>query len=97
MPAHSHSLPNHSHAFAAPASAGRSGTTNPNNAVPSTTTANSYAATSDGSKMLGGTTGDGGLGMTGTAGSGGPTVSTIQPALGINFIICLQGIFPPRE
>jgi microcystin-dependent protein len=96
LPAHTHTLPNHSHAFAAPASAGRPGTKNPNGAAPATTSADAYASASDGSKMLSGTTGDGGAGTTGSAGSGGPAVSTIQPSLAINFIICLQGLFPTR-
>lgn len=95
LPQHNHTLSAHQHPFAQPASSVAGRATNPNNAVPALTTSAAYAASSDGSKLAGASTGDGGAGTTGIAGGSNP-VGIIQPVLGINYIICMNGIYPSR-
>lgn len=82
MPAHNHSV----------AASQNATTTNPSGGVPANdargTPLSIYAAQSDGTQMN--------PQMIGVAGGNQP-VSIQQPYLGLNFIICLQGIYPSRN
>jgi microcystin-dependent protein len=95
IPPHAHTTPSHTHSFAAPASTGRPTGTSPASAVPAAATANFYASAAN-AAMLAGTTANDGAGNSGVAGSG-VSHTNLQPFLGVNFIICLQGIFPSRS
>jgi microcystin-dependent protein len=82
-------LPPHSHTFAPLASTARAAATSPDGAVPATTASASYATTATPDKyMLRGTTS-----ITGEA----KPVSLIQPCLPINFLMCVEGLYPPRQ
>jgi len=81
-------MPAHTHLVAASQSANA---TSPANAFPSNDSRdalNIYAGTSDGTTMN--------PQMIGTAGGNQP-VGTRNPFLGINYIICTEGIFPSRN
>jgi microcystin-dependent protein len=79
-------MPAHAHPFAPPCTKSRAGASNPDKAVPAPATTNIYATTAD-SQMMGGNTG--------AVGNGTP-ISVVQPLLAINFLICVEGLFPPR-
>ncbi|MDX9753525.1 MAG: tail fiber protein [bacterium] len=79
-------LPVHNHEFRVAASSGRATTDNPVGNVPARADMDLYAAS-------------GALTQKNWASSpagGGTPVSVMQPYLVLNYIICLQGIFPPR-
>jgi len=77
-------MPAHNHPINASILAGT--ISNPTNAVPANTSAfdKEYSATANQV-----------MSQTGVTGSSQP-VSTMQPYLGLNYIIALQGVFPPR-
>jgi len=80
-------LPSHNHTFAPQASSGDATSSKPVGKFPALTPAPAYAVTQD-------TT----LGSQTTALAGGnQPFSIVQPALGMNYIICLFGIFPSRN
>jgi microcystin-dependent protein len=65
----------------------------PNASFLTTTGNNFYATAGTAGNNLGGVSASG---TTGIAGNNQP-VSVLQPTLAINYIICLEGIFPPRN
>jgi microcystin-dependent protein len=91
---HAHMTPKHTHGFSPPASTGRASATSPAGATLAAGTSSLYASTAD-TAMLGGTTEANGAGMTDAVGGGLP-FGIMQPYLSINFIICVNGLYPPR-
>jgi microcystin-dependent protein len=81
-------LPGHAHPFAVPANNGESGGAKPSGAFLGKSDQNIYAPATDGTAM--------GAGNTGLAGGSQP-IPIIQPVLGMNYVICLFGIFPSRN
>lgn len=82
-------MPAHTHTFAQPANKSRATTSSPENAVSGPNPSSVYSATSD-CQMLAGTTGN--------AGGGSPVpVRVVQPVLPVNFLMCVNGLFPPRS
>jgi microcystin-dependent protein len=79
-------MPQHSHGLIA--NAGTAGVSRPGGAVLARTSANTYAATPDGTAMN--------TGAIGAAGGNQP-FGIIQPFLALNFCIALFGIFPARS
>jgi microcystin-dependent protein len=92
-------FPAHTHPFSGsitmPGNAAAGGADTPQNNYPAILTGtNMYSTTNDSSGM-----GNMQLALTGaSAGSASPTpVNNIQPVMGMNYIICLSGIFPSRN
>ena len=87
MPAHTHTAQSTVHA------SGRADSDNPANAVPALSGSQIYASAPDGS-----TTMNAGMVTTqvGPAGGNQP-VSIVQPVLVLNYIICVEGLFPSRS
>lgn len=84
-------LPAHNHTFTPPANTARGGATatSPEKAALAVTKDASYASAATAEKYMMG-------GITGSTGGTDP-VSLIQPCLPINFLICVQGLFPSRQ
>jgi len=81
-------LPAHGHPFQVPANENDGSTKEPLNSFLAKAANNLYAATTDGTSM--------GAGNTGPAGGNQP-MGIMQPYLGMNFIIALEGIYPSRN
>lgn len=79
-------MPAHGHGVAA--NGGPASTPRPDGAVPARESADAYAAAPDGTAMNAGMI---------TASGGSQPHSIVQPYLGLNFCIALQGIFPSRN
>lgn len=82
-------MPAHVHQFAVPISTSDATAKNPSGNVPGATANPIYAA----ANTINGT---GGTGNTNIAGGSQP-FSITQPYLGMNFIICVEGIYPSRN
>ena len=80
-------IPAHSHTFNPPCSGDTATLDAPANAFPAEHAEASYATSTDESM---------GQGTTGNAG-GGQSFNIMQPFLGVNFIIALQGTYPSRN
>jgi microcystin-dependent protein len=78
----------HGHPFAVPANNGESGGAKPSGAFLGKSDQNIYAPNTDGTAM--------GAGNTGLTGGSQPT-GIMQPVLGMNFIIAVEGIYPSRN
>lgn len=72
-------------------STGNATTDEPDGNVLAGTSANTYAAAAGANGQLAG------VSATETPAGGNQPVSLVQPFLGMNFIICLQGIYPSRS
>jgi microcystin-dependent protein len=84
----SNQMPSHSHTFNILASENDAAAKGPANNFFGTTTSNLYVTSQDGTKMGGQNTDK--------AGNSQP-VSVIQPVLCLNYIICIEGIYPSRN
>jgi len=80
-------MPAHTHAFAAPATSDDATKKNPIGNVPATTGGSSYGTPANGAMAAG---------NSGIAGGSQPH-NNMQPYLGMNYIICMEGIFPSRN
>ncbi len=86
MPAHTHQvMPK------VAVSTGNGTTDEPDGNVLAGTTTNNYAAASTANGQLAG------VSATETPAGGSQPISIVQPYLGMNFVICIQGIFPSRS
>lgn len=85
-------LPAHNHPVVAALAVSESNATTqePNNNVFANTAGNSFANVSAVSNELGG------VSATIQQAGGSQPISLMQPYLGMNFVICLQGVFPQR-
>lgn len=92
MPAHTHAA---TLAVAINVNDGRADGTSPNGTTLAQTEANAYAAAPDGTSKLNAAA----VTATATIGSAGNSlpVPTLPPYLCINYIICMEGIFPSRN
>ncbi|HEX8735393.1 MAG TPA: tail fiber protein [Pyrinomonadaceae bacterium] len=81
-------MPQHIHTFAAPVSSNDANDSIPTGNVPATLPSNAYTSAVPDSAFK--------PGNTGIAGGSQPH-ENIQPYLCVNFIICLEGIFPSRN
>jgi microcystin-dependent protein len=91
MPAHSHPLGG---SVAMPAFNGAGGAENPNGTIPASSSPNeNYAAASSANAALAPIPLPANTGVAGN----GQSFSNMQPYLGLNFYIALQGIFPSRN
>jgi microcystin-dependent protein len=81
-------MASHAHPFNVPANGSDSGVAKPGNAFLGKSDQNIYSATADGTLM--------GPANTGLAGGNQPT-GIVQPLLCLNFIICIEGIYPSRN
>lgn len=90
MPAHNHTVQISAQVQVSTQSANSD---EPNASFLTTTGNNFYATAGTAGNNLGGVSASG---TTGIAGNNQP-VSVLQPTLAINYIICLEGIFPPRN
>lgn len=86
MPAHTHQV-----TPKVAVSTGNATTDEPDGNVLAGTSANTYAAASAGNGQLGG------VSATETPAGGSQPFSIVQPFLGMNFVICIYGIFPSRS
>lgn len=85
MPAHTHQvMPK------VAVSTGNATTDEPDGNVLAGTTANTYAAASTANGQLNG------VSATAASTGGSQPISIVQPFLGMNFVICTQGVFPSR-
>ena len=93
-------LPAHTHSFAQNVSANPADQTSPVNAIPAVPSATLGSGHTPATPTYGYTqtaaTGTHAAQQTGVAGGNQP-VSTMPPYLGLNYIIALAGIFPPRS
>ena len=71
-------------------------TDDPDGAYPAVSNNDIYSDSADGTMSAITVSGGGGTGEIGFTGNGVP-VSTVNPGLGVNFIIALQGVYPSRN
>ncbi|MGC2236232.1 MAG: tail fiber protein [Pyrinomonadaceae bacterium] len=81
-------LPSHVHPYQPSANEGDPGTKEPAGSYLAKAATNLYASSTDGTLM--------GVQNTGASGGNQP-FPIIQPYLGVNFIICLEGLYPSRN
>ncbi|MFN0212884.1 MAG: phage tail protein, partial [Saprospiraceae bacterium] len=86
-------MASHTHTAAptVPASTANASSNNPNGNVPAATSTNFYAPLASANSALGG------VSATVQNAGGATPVSLGMPALGLNFVIALEGIFPSRN
>jgi len=91
-------IPQHVHQFAVPTSSATGNDAQPGNNLPAAGTANVSGSDVELLNYRSGVNADGAMkpGNTGIAGGSQPH-ENIQPYLCVNFIICLEGIFPSRN
>lgn len=95
----SQQMPQHIHAFAQPTTSSDGNDTQPGGQLPAVGVVNVNGTDYQVNAYRSGATADGAFapaGNTGIAGGSQP-FSNIQPYLCVNFIICLEGIFPSRN